>query len=423
MYRTARTRKIDQTGTFKGAHEIYSNRSIIKYQPSSKGIIAIVSDPFDSNEPLATERIKYRFDSRGLLRKKNKFILIGEKIETLVEGDFDVTDVSTQGEKIVFSSTANDDDHELQDIYSLDANSKAISKITEGTGTVSAICLSPEGKVAYVGHRQGYIPWAVDKLIFPETGTSVEIGMNASSSVLSDLFVSDVQKLLYDSGKYYLIGQTGGSASIFSYDGAVKRLTELKLVVREFSVKSGKLAYVYTSSEKPSVLFFGKELDLNPEIKGATPHRIEADGKEAWLLLSHSKHPNILSIHGGPHSAYGYAYSIEFNFLLQNGFNVIFGNPTGSGGYGEDFARECVGDWCADILPQLKHVGFLLLLRFRLHSSRFGRFCRNPLPSLKVASVLNVASLGVSVLPLHASLSACNRDMPLFHSSIQTAVW
>ena len=77
----------------------------------------------------------------------------------------------------------------------------------------------------------------------------------------------------------------------------------------------------------------------------------------------------------------------------------------------------------SDILPQLKHVGFLLLLRFRLHSSRSGRFCRNPFPSFKVIPVLNVASLGISVFPLHASLSACNRDMPLFHSSVQTVAW
>ena len=61
------------------------------------------------------------------------------------------------------------------------------------------------------------------------------------------------------------------------------------------------------------------------------------------------------------------------------------------------------------------------MLRFRLHPSRSRRFCKIPLPSFKVVPVLNVASLGVSVLPLHASLSACNRDMPLVRSSVQTA--
>ena len=53
------------------------------------------------------------------------------------------------------------------------------------------------------------------------------------------------------------------------------------------------------------------------------------------------------------------------------------------------------------------------MLRFRLHSSRSGRFCKNPLPSLKVAADFNVASLGVYVIHLHASLSAYNRDSPL----------
>ncbi len=50
---------------------------------------------------------------------------------------------------------------------------------------------------------------------------------------------------------------------------------------------------------------------------------------------------------------------------------------------------------------------------FRLHSSRSGRFCGNPLPSFGVFPVLKVATLWVSVLHLHTSLSACNRDVSL----------
>ncbi|EQD40880.1 acylamino acid-releasing enzyme, partial [mine drainage metagenome] len=42
---------------------------------------------------------------------------------------------------------------------------------------------------------------------------------------------------------------------------------------------------------------------------------------------------------------YGYAFSIEFNYLASNSYNVLFGNPRGSSGYGEDFASQCVGDW------------------------------------------------------------------------------
>jgi hypothetical protein len=55
---------------------------------------------------------------------------------------------------------------------------------------------------------------------------------------------------------------------------------------------------------------------------------------------------------------------------------------------------------------------------FPHHFSRSGGFCENPLRSFEVFTALEVAPLGVSVLPLHASLSACNRDMSLSCSSV-----
>ncbi len=77
----------------------------------------------------------------------------------------------------------------------------------------------------------------------------------------------------------------------------------------------------------------------------------------------------------------------------------------------------------SDILPQLKLVGFSLLLPFRLHPSRSGRFCLNPLPSFGVFPALKVAPLEVSVLSLHASLSVCNRDMSSTRFSAQATEW
>ena len=74
-----------------------------------------------------------------------------------------------------------------------------------------------------------------------------------------------------------------------------------------------------------------------------------------------------------------------------------------------------------DILPQLKHVGFSLLLSFRLHPSLSWQFCVNPLPSSGVFPVLKVAPLWVSLIHMHASLSACNLDIPSARSSVKTA--
>jgi hypothetical protein len=45
----------------------------------------------------------------------------------------------------------------------------------------------------------------------------------------------------------------------------------------------------------------------------------------------------VLSIHGGPHSAYGAEWSFPFQLLAARGYAVLYTNPRGSTGYGEDF--------------------------------------------------------------------------------------
>lgn len=73
--------------------------------------------------------------------------------------------------------------------------------------------------------------------------------------------------------------------------------------------------------------------------------------------------------------------------------------------------------WFADILPPLKHVGFCFSSGSVLKSRDIqSGFCRTRWRSFGVAFRLSVAPLGVSVLPLHASLSACNRDTLSFAS-------
>jgi dipeptidyl aminopeptidase/acylaminoacyl peptidase len=47
--------------------------------------------------------------------------------------------------------------------------------------------------------------------------------------------------------------------------------------------------------------------------------------------------PAILFIHGGPNTAYGYAYIHEMQLLADNGYAILFCNPRGSAGRGADF--------------------------------------------------------------------------------------
>ncbi|MDX2031770.1 MAG: S9 family peptidase [Blastocatellia bacterium] len=51
------------------------------------------------------------------------------------------------------------------------------------------------------------------------------------------------------------------------------------------------------------------------------------------------KYPFILEIHGGPHSAYGFTFTHEFQWMAARGYVVLYTNPRGSTSYGQDFGN------------------------------------------------------------------------------------
>jgi len=68
------------------------------------------------------------------------------------------------------------------------------------------------------------------------------------------------------------------------------------------------------------------------------------DGKRlhGWILKppgfdASKKYPLILHIHGGPHTAYGYAFTHEFLWMAAKGYVVVYTNPRGSSSYGREF--------------------------------------------------------------------------------------
>ncbi|MDQ6808240.1 MAG: S9 family peptidase [Verrucomicrobiota bacterium] len=70
------------------------------------------------------------------------------------------------------------------------------------------------------------------------------------------------------------------------------------------------------------------------------------DGKkiQAWLQKPPGfdpgkKYPLILNIHGGPHTAYGYIFEHEFQWMAAKGYIVLYPNPRGSTTYGQDFGN------------------------------------------------------------------------------------
>ena len=71
---------------------------------------------------------------------------------------------------------------------------------------------------------------------------------------------------------------------------------------------------------------------------------------QGWLMKpagwrEDRKYPMILSIHGGPHGMYGYAFNPTFQVYAARGYAVLYLNPRGSSGYGQKFSDGTINEW------------------------------------------------------------------------------
>jgi dipeptidyl aminopeptidase/acylaminoacyl peptidase len=169
-----------------------------------------------------------------------------------------------------------------------------------------------------------------------------------------------------------------GSALLVSIDaatGAVKELTAEKQAVVGFAVKPdatkmlalistpvsiGDLFSVATDGSKQQTqltdvnktLFSQLNLTMPEDMQvtpTANPKDIAGSKIESFVQLppdfhetsgdKTKKYPLILNIHGGPHSAYGWVFDHEMQWMAAKGYVVVYPNPRGSTTYGQQFAN------------------------------------------------------------------------------------
>ncbi|ARM76698.1 alpha/beta hydrolase family protein [Acidianus manzaensis] len=422
-----KTNSLIKQGEYGSKVSLFSLGKIIDYTFHVKGILIIGEEKADKKLPFEANTIKYRFDSRGLLRSRRSLYLFdGKELRKIVSGNFDVTAVATNGKRVIISSTMSGDDYNLSDIFEVNLDNGELKRITEGEGEVDAIAMNEQGQIAYLGHRKGKQPWATKEIIFPEEGKSVICGNTCGNNVLSDLFDGSKDKIVFEKDEVISEGQTKGSTNLYKIsDNKAEQITEGKIVVKGFDYTNGKLAYYYTTPEKPSLLYYNNEIyDPNPNVKGKTPEEINNGEIEGWAIITGKNNPIILFIHGGPHTAYGYSYFIEFQFFANNGYNVIYCNPRGSQGYGEDFAKACVGDWggkdMEDILSFTKKVieKYNLSGKIGVTGGSYGGFMTN-----WIITKTNMFSAAISERSISNLVSMCGTsDIGFWFNAIESGI-
>lgn len=249
------------------------------------------------------------------------------------------------------------------EVYAIALGTLDVTPLTDRRGPDSGPLVSPDGRwIAYTGFDQQNFTSHLGSLhIMDATGGRKRVWAGALPSS-----PSNVQWAADGSGVYYSMQELGEENTYFvSVDLGVapKKLTTGTHVLAGVSIaKNGQAVAVRGGVTEPGVLVafpLSKPgdvrvlVDVNRDVLGdrtlAAAEEVWATSKDGlkvqgWLMKPANfgpskKYPMVLAIHGGPWSMYSVNWNWAWQNFAANGYAVLWTNPRGSTGYGQDFVN------------------------------------------------------------------------------------
>jgi dipeptidyl aminopeptidase/acylaminoacyl peptidase len=354
-------------------------------------------------------RLRYKQDGEGLWdgRWKQVFVVRAEggEIRQVTQGEHDhlAPAWSPDGTHLAYTGNASPDADlaNASDVWVIPVSGTAPPRrLTCGLGPVQSPSWSPDGThLAYVGHDNACwdaTHWGI-WMVSAVRGGPVCLTRGYDRSVEQHLG-SDVRAqptmggLAWtpDGGRLYFVTADGGNTQIASVsvpDAAVRLETRgaHEVVGCTLDRAARRLACIENDPLTPGEVAVAELGDsgahplrrvtawnapLLDTLALTRPERFQCAGADGWTIEGWvmkpavagkgGRVPAVLKIHGGPHSAYGNAFSHEFQLLCAEGYAVIFANPRGSQGYSQTFAAATRHDWGGkdyeDLMRVLDHA-------------------------------------------------------------------
>ena len=366
----------------------YDNQQLAftQFVPTTKkSPLNLPSKPEGANwneDPIYIDVMNYRGDGAGYFKPGNRQLFtIGlhggaARQWTTTSHNHGAPIWSKDGKSLIFSANLHDK-HELEpinsEIYQLNLADGSIKALTSRFGPDGDPAISPDGKqIAFVGFDDTFQGYQVPNLYTMNIdGSNVK---NLTSTL--DRGIDNPQWEGNGKGIYFQYDEKGDTKI-----GHVALTGKIRTVVEglggldlgrpynsgTYTVSSNnRFAYTTGGTERPAdlgVWIDGETKRLTKLNDGLFSFKKLGKVEEIWWDSSFDqkkiqgwvvtppdfdptkKYPFILEIHGGPFAMYGASFSNEVQQYAAAGYVVLYANPRGSTGYGQEFGNSIHHDY------------------------------------------------------------------------------
>lgn len=372
--------------------EVETGVNSFAWSPDGKTLAFTATDPDTEEEKKAKEEKSYVIEVDKNFKYSHLYTVpvmvdeAGERpVQRLTRGEFTISsfDWSPDGSTIVF-------DHQVDptintgfvgsDISIVPADSGAVVALVEQAGGDRSPKFSPDGRhIAFVSEGGKSEPIGLgDLYLIPAQGgdmTALPHTPDRSPSLAG--WTADGEKLIFS--EFYRTSRTAMSLNIADVLAGETGAGEPQVLCPtegtsgsfDYDPRTGRMAFVYQTPDKPAELYAGDMQGTEPQAitQHHTDIELPAMGKTeviSWTskdgmtiegLLTYpvdyepgKKYPGILQIHGGPAGVFSKTFTgnpsiYNTQYFAEQGFFVLRPNPRGSTGYGKDFRYANFRDW------------------------------------------------------------------------------
>lgn len=351
----------------------------VAYKPETMGEVPAAPDGAKWAKPIIVEtRDMYRADGIGYLPFSSHQVFLiatnGGASQQLTQGQQDhnspLTWLPDASALLLSINIKNNVNKPMDtDIVRLDLKTRQLTALTTQLGQDLAPQISPDGKrIAWVGKK--YAP-GMAHLFSNQLYTAKLDGSDAQKLTSGRDFGVKNFAWHQDNQRFYIQYEDRGKEvlALLAEDGTASMLSDelsgweldQPYVMGQFSASAGVAAFTQGNSTTPTELAvvdrlgkvntltdFNRSLHKSVQLSTAQEYNVKSsfDKREIqyWVMLPpdfdpKKSYPMMLQIHGGPWAAYGPQFAANNQLYAAAGYVVVYGNPRGSTGYGEEFAE------------------------------------------------------------------------------------